>query len=207
MNYQKHYNRLIERARIRTIEGYRERHHIVPKCLGGSDEKDNLVELTPEEHYVAHQLLVKIYPENGKLVHAAVMMTASRPSNKIYGWLKRLQSSEAKKRTGSKNGSYGTRWVNDGTKSFKIRKDEPLLEGLVEGRIRKMRACRKCSAPIDNGKRYSEICSSCKPIQRKRVFSTITIFKGLVEKQIKANQFPSYRKCGWERIKIDAGMG
>ena len=27
--------------------------------MGGTDDEENLVELTPEEHYVAHQLLVK----------------------------------------------------------------------------------------------------------------------------------------------------
>lgn len=57
-----HYDRLIERARIRKLEGYVEKHHILPKCIGGSNDKTNIVSLTPEEHYVAHQLLVKIYP-------------------------------------------------------------------------------------------------------------------------------------------------
>ena len=60
MNYQKIYNKLINRAKNRNIMGYVEKHHIIPKCLGGEDCKTNLVNLTPEEHYLAHQLLVKI---------------------------------------------------------------------------------------------------------------------------------------------------
>ncbi|XAO17074.1 homing endonuclease [Escherichia phage FL23] len=60
MNYEKIYNSLIDRARNRALTGYKERHHIIPKCLGGSNDASNLVDLTPEEHYVAHQLLVKI---------------------------------------------------------------------------------------------------------------------------------------------------
>ena len=73
-----HYGRLIERAKTRQLTGYVEKHHVVPKCIGGTDEKSNLVKLTPEEHYVAHQLLVKIYPDNDSLVYAAVVNNCSR---------------------------------------------------------------------------------------------------------------------------------
>lgn len=89
MDYRKHYNFLIERAKIRDIIEYTEVHHIIPRCLGGSDKKNNLVKLTPEEHYVAHQLLVKIYPDNAGLVCAAFMMGSSRINNKMYGRLRR----------------------------------------------------------------------------------------------------------------------
>lgn len=37
-----------------------EEHHIIPRSLGGSDNSNNLVKLTPREHYFAHLLLVKI---------------------------------------------------------------------------------------------------------------------------------------------------
>lgn len=95
MNYQQVYNNLIERGRNRVLEGYKESHHIVPRCLGGTDDTENLVFLTPEEHYVAHQLLIKIYPNNKSLLNAAMFMTANgmgRRSNKVYGWLKRRYS-------------------------------------------------------------------------------------------------------------------
>lgn len=96
MNYQKHYDALIERARHRVAEGYLEKHHVVPKCLGGSDDPRNLVMLTAEEHYVAHQLLVKLNPGNVNLVYAACLMSKSpigkRMNNKLFGWLKRKLS-------------------------------------------------------------------------------------------------------------------
>lgn len=97
MNYQRHYGLLIERARARNkTEDYTERHHVVPRCLGGSDEAENLVRLTPEEHYVAHQLLVKINPGNVKLLYAVAYMCAPRgpglTKNKMYGWLRRKLS-------------------------------------------------------------------------------------------------------------------
>jgi len=105
MNYFKIYNNLIERAKNRILDGYGEMHHIIPRCMGGSDISDNLVRLTPEEHYVAHQLLVKMYPDNSKLLYAANMMCVISSDhggyrcNKLYGWLKKKISET---RTGSK---------------------------------------------------------------------------------------------------------
>lgn len=56
------YRRLIEAAQARAIiDGYGERHHIVPRSEGGADESDNLVWLTPREHFLAHWLLYRIY--------------------------------------------------------------------------------------------------------------------------------------------------
>jgi len=57
--------------------------------MKGDDSTKNLVYLTAEEHYVAHQLLVKIYPEHRQLAHAAVWMSKRCSGNKAYGWLKR----------------------------------------------------------------------------------------------------------------------
>ena len=91
MNYQHHYKKLIDRAKTRNLDSeFIERHHIIPRCLGGSDSLDNLVALTPAEHYVAHQLLVKIYPDNDLLVYACRMMCSgiNGRSNKQYAWLR-----------------------------------------------------------------------------------------------------------------------
>jgi hypothetical protein len=41
--YTKVYFNIIERAKNRLLETYTETHHIIPKCLGGSDKKENLV--------------------------------------------------------------------------------------------------------------------------------------------------------------------
>lgn len=74
---------------------------MLPRCLGGGNERENLVRLTPEEHYLAHQLLVKIHPTVPGLLQAAVSMTASnqyvrRSQNKLYGWLRRRLSESMK---------------------------------------------------------------------------------------------------------------
>ena len=39
MNYTKIYNDLIERAKTRKLDGYKEVHHIIPRCMGGGNEK------------------------------------------------------------------------------------------------------------------------------------------------------------------------
>ena len=96
MNYQKIYDIITRRGQNRILEGYSEKHHIIPRCIGGTDEASNLVSLTPEEHYLCHLLLVKIHPTNIKLVKAAMFMVSSnnnvKRNNKAYGWLKRQYS-------------------------------------------------------------------------------------------------------------------
>lgn len=53
---------------------YTERHHIKPRCLGGTNNIDNLIILTPREHYFAHLILCKAYPRNSKLKNALSAM-------------------------------------------------------------------------------------------------------------------------------------
>lgn len=74
MNYQKIYNQLINKRRTNTINsGYYETHHIIPKSLGGSNDKNNLIKLTAKEHFICHLLLAKIY--GGTMWYAAHMMS------------------------------------------------------------------------------------------------------------------------------------
>lgn len=136
MNYKKIYQDIINRAKNRPDPPLFEKHHIIPRCLGGLDNPENLVKLTPEEHYVAHQLLVKIYPGNDSLIYAARMMIPNRPNNKMYGWLKRKFISVRRKCFGKNNPSFGTRWISNIEKkaSKKIKKTDPLPDGWVVGR-------------------------------------------------------------------------
>lgn len=82
MNYKKCYEDLISTRKERGIkrstgDGFN-LHHIIPKCLGGTNDPSNLVKLTYKEHLVAHHLLHKIYPSNKGLAHAFLMMTRSK---------------------------------------------------------------------------------------------------------------------------------
>jgi hypothetical protein len=140
MNYKKHYELLIERAKTRVLTSYFERHHIIPKCVGGANTKENIVKLTPEEHYVAHQLLIKIYPGVDALVFAAKKMTVSsgtqKRNNKLYGWLKRKHQLVCRKRVGHSNPSFGKKWYyNIYTLESKKLNLTDLTPDWVEGRI------------------------------------------------------------------------
>jgi hypothetical protein len=70
MDYKKVYNELIESRKVlvrkRNDDCYYENHHIIPKCFGGSNKKENLVFLTFREHFMAHLLLTKIYDGENK---------------------------------------------------------------------------------------------------------------------------------------------
>ena len=80
MNYQKIHDQIIERAKLRQLDGYKERHHIIPRCMGGTDDKNNLVDLTAREHFIIHKLLCEIYPDNDKLFFAYRMMAVMKNS-------------------------------------------------------------------------------------------------------------------------------
>jgi hypothetical protein len=95
MNYHRIYHKLIE-FRKHNIPGVYEVHHIVPRCLSGGDDPENLVKLSPREHYLAHLLLVKMYPFEKKLLYALNMMSVGNVYQKrkmgngsMYGRAKR----------------------------------------------------------------------------------------------------------------------
>ncbi|HHB9680557.1 TPA: HNH endonuclease signature motif containing protein [Vibrio cholerae] len=74
MNYEKIYYNLCNSRKYRGCEKEQdfEVHHILPRCLGGGDNIDNLVKFTPKEHYFAHKLLLKFVAPK----HKAAMQSA-----------------------------------------------------------------------------------------------------------------------------------
>ena len=114
MNYYAIYYRLMDRAKNRILSAeYLETHHIIPRCLGGTDAHENLIQLTPEEHYIAHQLLTRIYPNNKKIIFAAHMMTVglrTHRKNKAYGWLRKKMSETS---SGAGNHMFGKKHSPD----------------------------------------------------------------------------------------------
>lgn len=73
MNYQRVYSNLVSYRQSNIPSGYSEKHHIIPRALGGGDAKSNLVRLTGREHFIAHRLLAKIY--GGKMWLAVALMS------------------------------------------------------------------------------------------------------------------------------------
>lgn len=114
MNYKRIYDELINNAlnrasvKSKAAPGELETHHIVPKCIGGTNDTTNLVNLTTREHIIAHLLLAKIH--GGKLVQAAMAMHMGRPLYKSSRGLAAIRSEFSKQRKeqmkGNTFGSY-----------------------------------------------------------------------------------------------------
>jgi hypothetical protein len=87
MNHKQIYQNIIDKAKSQNRnkkESYFEKHHIIPKSVGGNNSKDNLVLLTAKEHFVCHRLLCFIYPESKSLYFAFWAMC-----NQVKGDVKR----------------------------------------------------------------------------------------------------------------------
>jgi hypothetical protein len=88
MNYNNTYNNLMSSRKLlnrkSNKDGMLERHHMLPKSLGGTNDKNNLVYLTPKEHFIAHLLLTKIHTgrDKAKMVYAFAKMCQCNPNQK-----------------------------------------------------------------------------------------------------------------------------
>jgi len=106
MNHKKIYEKIIEKAKSENRQKlarnnknyiYYENHHIIPVCLNGSDDRENLVLLMPKEHYICHKLLTYIYKGNLKIAQAFFLMifwkkTKVKLSLRDYAYAKELIS-------------------------------------------------------------------------------------------------------------------
>ena len=71
LTYDEFINNILEvRGRFACGDEYHERHHIVPKCMGGGNEDENLIDLFAREHFIAHKMLAEENPDNNSLAYA-----------------------------------------------------------------------------------------------------------------------------------------
>lgn len=71
MTYEEFIQNILDtRGRFNCGDEYHETHHIVPKCMGGTNDKENLIDLFAREHFIAHKLLAEENPDNSKLIFA-----------------------------------------------------------------------------------------------------------------------------------------
>jgi hypothetical protein len=138
---------------------YTERHHIIPKCIGGTDEPSNIVRLSAREHYIAHRLLVKFtigntfykmneafsifsHNKNRKLRFNSRDISVIREANSIASskrnmgnnnWTFRKEPPESKLRLSIVSSS--SKWVNNGiVESFTRGHLDMVNSGYVYGR-------------------------------------------------------------------------
>lgn len=85
--YSRWYDFIINRAKERILDSavYTEKHHIIPRSLGGSNDQYNLVRLTAREHFICHLLLPKmlIGQSKNKMLHALWNMVNQQTQTQI----------------------------------------------------------------------------------------------------------------------------
>ena len=183
MNYKRLYENLIQKRQSIPADGYTELHHITPRSLGGTDDPENLIALTAREHFIAHYLLSKMYPEDSfewhKMNHAFMMMKNNSGNQDRYFNSRLYESARkhfrkvmSKAQAGTQNSQYGTRWIHniDLKESKKIGKGEPLPAGWVEGRkiSFKEKVCQQCKQTFVVRGRERYCSNKCKEISVKR---------------------------------------
>ena len=122
--YSRWYENIITRATVRGLERNKgitvEKHHIIPKSLGGTNIKQNLVYLLPREHYIAHALLWKMKfsgNANSKMIHAFNAMSIMnfkadrkiryRINSHLFESIKKERRAYLKTRIGPLNPGFG----------------------------------------------------------------------------------------------------
>lgn len=138
--YTRWYNQIITHRVKNLYNGYTEKHHIIPKSLGGNNNVSNIVHLSAREHFVCHKLLTKMVQgqlkykmleavavfsnnKNRKLSFNSRDIAIIREANAIASskrnkgnqyWLHRMPDTDEQRLTKSNN-AKNSKWVNNGT--------------------------------------------------------------------------------------------
>lgn len=132
------YFNIVNKAKCDRDLDYSEKHHIIPKCIGGEDSPENIVKLTSKEHFICHMLLTKMHDSNS-LKYAFWAMSLVNPhqcryriTSNQYSYLKLCNSIATKERM---SGHYGYNtgkvmaWKGTETKFF----NKGIPEGWTRG--------------------------------------------------------------------------
>jgi probable mobile endonuclease E len=197
MNYQRIYDNLMKKRIENPPTEKFERHHIVPKSLGGSNKKENIVKLTYREHYIAHLLLCKIYKPKGGMDYARMLfafnrMRSGRDGTQVKNsrmfeyfredYIKALSEVMSKAQSGEKNSNYGMTWYYH--PELKINKKFKPSEEIPEGFLRGFKIERHTENGVVGGFGYiskhelmkikeERICEDCgATVMRRRMFNS-----------------------------------
>lgn len=122
--YTKWYNSIISNAQNREIDGYYEKHHIIPRSLGGNDLTENLVKLTAREHLICHLLLTKMTVDaaNHKMIRAVFLMSNKGKINSRLYESYRIKYSKIRKaeQLGENNHFYGKQHTAKSLEKMKV---------------------------------------------------------------------------------------
>jgi hypothetical protein len=169
MDYLKIYNRIIARAKLenrkKTIEIYYEAHHIIPECLGGNKNKQNMVLLSAREHFICHWLLHNAFKTNKKLFYAFYMMCKVKnknqnrytPSSRIVEYAILQKNKMSIMPSGSSHYMFGKKHSEDTIQKMKISK-----KGCISFRKGKPAINRKQVQDLETGRIFESLLDASK---------------------------------------------
>jgi hypothetical protein len=205
--YTKIYFCLIEKSKNQSIDGYFENHHIIPKCLGGKDTKDNLIKFTARQHFVAHLLLTKMCDSNNKykLYNAFSKMLCNGkdnkrylPSSKFYEYSKKLMAEYMKNNNPAKREDVRKKMSeNSWAKSEKAEEIKKLISQIKIGKKlnltdeqRKNRSEKRTGERNGMyGKTHSKETREKLSFLKTKEFELINVNTGEVKKIINAKKY------------------
>jgi hypothetical protein len=175
--YTKWYQSLVANRQANPLEGYVERHHIIPHSLGGTDDSDNLVAFSAREHYIAHLLLARMTTghNQNKMIKAAWMMSCQTRDYKVNS---RLYES--------------------------LRKEHARLNGLEERRkktsesMKKYHSVNRWTDEMRQKARETALSNASKPPARKKGKGT---FSGKTHSEESKARISAARKAYWAKRK------
>lgn len=144
--YRNCYYRIIEK--YADVGDILERHHIIPKSMGGTNDSENLVNVSPRVHFILHQLLYKMTKgeDKAKMYYAVLLMGNTRQikTGAHYQLLKeQLPSIQSKRMKGNipwnkgKSGCFSEETIN---KMSKTRKGKIHTSKLTPDKVRSIRS-------------------------------------------------------------------
>ena len=157
MNYIRVYWSIIHNRMHNKVDGYAERHHIIPRSEGGPDNNDNIVALTAREHYICHLLLAKIYNDY-KMWHAVNLMSRLNDKVKINSRLyEMVRINSAKKHSEIMVGRPSWNKGKKMSEEQKQKLSDATKKAMADPELRKYLSDIKKGKPSHNkGKKMSE---------------------------------------------------
>lgn len=197
--YTRIYYLIINRAKFRTLVDYKERHHIIPKSIGGTNDADNLVDLTAREHFICHRLLPKMTTgiAKQKMTFAAWALTMRNQhrekikiSSRTYQFLKEERAKQLRGKPISEESKQRLRLANIGKpcsaeKREKIRKSN--IGKIQSNETKQKRALsrtglkhsdetrRKMSISAKGRKNSDETIRKIKEARKRQVIVTVQV--------------------------------
>jgi hypothetical protein len=190
----KDYNNFIEECRIKYYDdsSIKHKHHIIPKHMGGTDDKENIILLSIEDHYIAHILLANSFPakdprRRSNLSSAILIKRGLDNPEKMIEYCESLK--------GKNNPNYGKKWSDEKKKEFSKRQKITMSDENIRKKMRKPKAQTDKMGKYDkNGvknpfygkthsnetkKKLSEARKGIKPANIRKIEIDNVVYEGL----------------------------